>query len=522
VGQGTSLEDLGVAAERLAAREASPDANEKGPSKRSGPRRGSDSTSHTPPNPALSAHPSKGPGSIAPTGADPQGLSPIDFSLELEAEFSQDMVTEMQGNAAKKARRMVIGRTLGGRATFKALHECLKLHLLASYVSTTLLTRGYFLILFENEEGAVATRKLTIVDWSRLCLSFLKFSPDFDASVQGAEALLMHTIKVQFPDLHEQFRNAKAFTILASKLGGVLDIEAADSYIKRPAGPMVTIEVQDITRLVGFIKIPSMAEGAPTSNTIRQRILYSSLPNQCRKCRKFGHHARACNTKTAWGREDPRQPNPTTSGSSREVPDANGKDQGAARESKPMVPTRVPLNPQGKRRERTNVEVPAASAPPRPPTQPASQDIPQTGSSAQAPFQRRPTSNDLRDLEMLDQGGPPEPPTHGRHQDKGQPTSGSSTPNPKLHFGPLGLKGAKALAPEVYSNPFASPGEGTKEFERPSRTQMEVMEGWTFQGKRRSAPQRATPHSEQRRGKKHPSLSFRPHHGTSRRGGREG
>jgi hypothetical protein len=36
-------------------------------------------------------------------------------------------------------------------------------------------------------------------------------------------------------------------TILASKLGEVLDIEAADSYIKRPAGPMVTVEVQDIT-----------------------------------------------------------------------------------------------------------------------------------------------------------------------------------------------------------------------------------------------------------------------------------
>jgi len=123
------------------------------------------------------------------------------------------------------------------------LHECLKLHLPASYVSTTLLTRGYFLILKENEEGAVATRKLTTVGWSGLCLSFSKFSPDFDASVQGAEALLTHTIKVQFPDIHEQFRNAKALTILASKIGVVLDIEAADSYIKRPAGPMVTVEV---------------------------------------------------------------------------------------------------------------------------------------------------------------------------------------------------------------------------------------------------------------------------------------
>jgi len=105
--------------------------------------------------------------------------------MELEAEFPQDMVIEMQGNVAKKARRTVIGCTLGGRATFKALHECLKLHLLTSYISTTFLTWGYFLILFENEEGAITTRKLTTVEWSELSLSFLRFSPNFDEHDKG-------------------------------------------------------------------------------------------------------------------------------------------------------------------------------------------------------------------------------------------------------------------------------------------------------------------------------------------------
>jgi hypothetical protein len=109
------------------------------------------------------------------------------------------------------------------------------------------------------------------------------------------EAFFTHAIKVQFPDLHEQFRNKRALIIMASKLGKVLDIEAADYYIKRSAGPMVTIEVKDIVKLASYIRIPSMVEGAAVTDTIRQKILYSGLPNQCWKCRRFGHQARACN-----------------------------------------------------------------------------------------------------------------------------------------------------------------------------------------------------------------------------------
>jgi hypothetical protein len=185
----------------------------------------------------------------------------------------------------------VIGQTLGGRASFKTLQESLKLHLPASFISATLLTNGFFLILFEDEEGATATRKLATVEWSGLRLSFSRYNPNFNANAQGAEALLTHAIKVQFPNLHEQFRNERALTIMASKLGEVLDIEAADSYIKRPAGPMVTIEMKDIAKLAGYIRISSMAEGAAVTDTIRQKILYFGLSNQCRKCRRFGHQA---------------------------------------------------------------------------------------------------------------------------------------------------------------------------------------------------------------------------------------
>jgi hypothetical protein len=249
-----------------------------------------------PEHPTLNVHLGSGSGRTSPPGEDIQGPSPVNYSKELKVDFPKDLVIEMQVNAAKKARRTVIGRTLGGRTSFKTLLESLKLHLPAPFVSVTLLTKGFFLILLEDEEGATATRKLAAVEWSGLSLSFSRYNPNFDANAQGAEALLTHAIKVQFPDLHEQFRNERALTIMASKLGEVLDIEAADSYIKRSAGPMVTIEVKEITNLAGYIRIPSMAEGAAYTDTIRQKILYFGLPNQCRKCRRFGHQARSCNT----------------------------------------------------------------------------------------------------------------------------------------------------------------------------------------------------------------------------------
>jgi hypothetical protein len=129
---------------------------------------------------------------------------------------------------------------------------------------------------------------------------------------------------VQFPDLHEEFKNTRALTLMASKLGEVLEIEAADSYIKRLARPTVTIELRDISKLPGYIRIPSMAEGTKDTITIAQKNLYSGLPNQCRKCRRFDNHARACITNRNKPWEGAPTPNPSNSRG------ANGKESGGA------------------------------------------------------------------------------------------------------------------------------------------------------------------------------------------------
>jgi hypothetical protein len=78
---------------------------------------------------------------------------------------------------------MVIGRALGGRPMIKALQDYLKLHLFASYTSVTLLTKGFFEVLFTDEEGAKFARKITAVEWSGLNLSFSRYIPNFVASI---------------------------------------------------------------------------------------------------------------------------------------------------------------------------------------------------------------------------------------------------------------------------------------------------------------------------------------------------
>ncbi len=112
---------------------------------------------------------------------------------------------------------------------------------------------------------------------------------------------------LQIPDLSGIFCNEADLTTIASAIGEVLDIDKREDYFTRPAGLMITVGLEwgprtivamaDIGRLPGYIRIPSLDENKPLDTTIPHKILYSGHPDQCLKCRKFGHMARVCTTR---------------------------------------------------------------------------------------------------------------------------------------------------------------------------------------------------------------------------------
>jgi hypothetical protein len=387
---------------------------------------------------------------------------------------------------------------LGGRASFKTLLESLKLHLPASFISATLLTKGFFLILFEDEEGATTTRKLAAVEWSGLSLSFSRYNPNFDTNAQGAEALPTHAIKVHFLDLHEQFRNERALTIMASKLGKVLDIEVVDSYIKRPAGPMVTIEVKDITNLVGYIRIPSMAEGAAYTDTIRQKILYSGLPNQCRKCQRFGHQARSCNTVRNFAQEGVAH----RASASREMDNKNT----STRPTSEMA-TRVKAQ-NSTAVSRHEAQAPgtyqggAASKLPRNQTSAPStwKDLAKTrsGSPSSDPEQRSTSAGVPKNRMAINPTPLPSRAEEGTQADGRKPPEGATTPRNSIFFELPESNCPKAQNLEKTANPFASPMDGNQGGDARYRCQKEMLEGWSFQGRRKHAPKIASPRPDPR------------------------
>ncbi|CAK9271391.1 unnamed protein product [Sphagnum jensenii] len=266
---------------------------------------------------------------------------------------------------------------------------------------------------------------------------------------------------------------------MASKLGEVLDIEAVDSYMKRPAGPMVTIEVREISKLARYIRIPSMAEGASATDTIRQRILYLGLPNQCRKCCKFEHHTRICNT----NRFKPQEvlvhhsaPPPPPRANAGRAPNSRPPPQSATRASKSGPPTEAPPDSQTMGSGATHVEAKISMNCPPAPTQSISVIKPLIDNLMLGPDQWTSTSDDQKDQDMTELSKSPTRAKNKTRPEAERFTEGVFTPKVKLCFGIPGLISLQALAPEANANPFASLGEGNREAELCNKPHEDALE----------------------------------------------
>jgi len=111
-----------------------------------------------------------------------QGPLLVDNDLELEADFSLDIVIVMQEGAAIKVRKIIIRRTIGSKLRIKVLNDYLKLHLPTSLVLVILLMHGFFEVLFLDEEGTKATWNITLVEWIGMNFFLFRYVLNFDSN----------------------------------------------------------------------------------------------------------------------------------------------------------------------------------------------------------------------------------------------------------------------------------------------------------------------------------------------------
>ncbi len=283
---------------------------------------------------------------------------------------------------------------------------------------------------------------------------------------------------------------------MASKIGEVLEIEPAESYIKRPAGPLITIELKDISKLPGYIRIPSMAEGAETDDMIVQRILYSGLPNQCKKCRRFGHHARSCTT----SRDKPWEGAPSSAGPPSTSAPVQRQSDGGAPYPKQDQGSRLPRSQKVKSTQARNRRHPVHSEARNRSEHPTESNIdnqsdkppransqPKSSSNAEAP------GSSEADYVMTEQASFPElkPISIGQKLSRQLEIIRESKAKPNFGFQNAGSPLSTQLV--TSTNPFAALEVDNPEAEEGKDNLGELKESWSFQGRKKHTPRITSP-----------------------------
>jgi hypothetical protein len=103
---------------------------------------------------------------------DLQGSSPIDPMWELVHKYTQLRIHASMEAQVNWGRKLIFNMCIGCKLFCKAIHDYMQIHLHVFYKLVTLFTKGFFEISFTEKVGAIATKKLSIVEWNGMTFSF--------------------------------------------------------------------------------------------------------------------------------------------------------------------------------------------------------------------------------------------------------------------------------------------------------------------------------------------------------------
>jgi len=185
----------------------------------------------------------------------------------------------------------IIGQIVRRFLAFHELNAWTKEMLHNTLESIVLLGNGYFEATFLTEVGSLhALAGKYFMGASEVILA--RWSTLFSLEQIEMEAKLRYSIWLQIQRLGKHLRNETCLLIgLASKLGRVLKVKTLEFYRAKTVGYHIKILRGSIHDLPKTIVIAGEKLGEAT----KHGLLFSGLPNQCRKCQKFSHFAKHCN-----------------------------------------------------------------------------------------------------------------------------------------------------------------------------------------------------------------------------------
>jgi hypothetical protein len=99
----------------------------------------------------------------------------VDEDFVLKMDIPNECLELTLTNMVTQTKKMLIQKLMGKILPFKELKDCLELHLHQSFYSIKLLTRGFFEVVFLEEEGTTRVRVMAVVEWEGLSMNFFKW-----------------------------------------------------------------------------------------------------------------------------------------------------------------------------------------------------------------------------------------------------------------------------------------------------------------------------------------------------------